>query len=141
MRSFCSESHPLRLQWNVKKCFCCSLYWSLIVGAYTVVLFDCSPQWLYTANQTSNPDKLNRLRIPPDSRLINYWLFTSAAKELNQKLPGTRRWSEQALKLRSPDFKSDTLFTRPHCLHFTFLSLLSSFASTFSLRMITCTWN
>ena len=74
-----------------------------------IVLFDCFPQWLCTANQTSNPYKLNRLRIPPDSRLINYWLFTSAAKELNQKLPGTRRWSEQALKLISPDFNSDTI--------------------------------
>lgn len=43
---------------------------------------------LFRANKTIYSNQLNRLRIPSGRRQTS-WLCTSAAKELNQRLPGT----------------------------------------------------
>jgi len=100
-----------------------------------VVKYEQKKQVKY--DQTSNSDKLNRLGIPANIQQINYWLCTSAAEELNQGLPRTRRWSKKALNsghhisMLAPDPLGHTVF----------INLLSSFASTFSLRMAKCAWN
>ena len=53
-----------------------------------IILIDHSPLGLFRANETNNWNKLNRLRIPTGKRSTS-WLCTSAAEELNQRLPGT----------------------------------------------------
>ena len=62
-------------------------------------LIDLSPLGLFRARETKYWNKLNRLRIPTGWKQTT-WLCTSAAKELNQGLPGTNPVIRAGLELR-----------------------------------------
>ena len=66
-------------------------------------------------NQRNNgTQQLQPLRIPTGRRQTS-WLFTSAARKLNQGLPRTNSTSSQNPGF--PDLKASALTTGPHCLH------------------------
>ena len=64
---------------------------------YNTYLIDRSPWGLFRANETQRNDGTEQqelLRIPAGRRKTS-WLFTSAARKLNQGLPGTNSTSGQ----------------------------------------------